>query len=106
MGAAARQLRLVHVPGAGLDQIDLAAIPAGTWLANAYGHEVGIAEYIMGGILTWTHGFGRLDASLRQGRWSSPWVPDAPPPPLRPVLAGSTLGILGYGRIGREVVRR
>src|SRR5262249_55043402 len=41
MGAAARRLRLVQVPGAGIDKIDLAAIPAGTWLANAYGHEVG-----------------------------------------------------------------
>jgi phosphoglycerate dehydrogenase-like enzyme len=106
MGAAARTLRLVQVPGAGLDRIDRAAIPTGTWLANAYGHEIGIAEYILGAMLTWNHGFGRLDAGLREGRWESPWVPDAPPPPLRPVLAGKTLGILGYGRIGRELGRR
>jgi phosphoglycerate dehydrogenase-like enzyme len=106
MQAAARRLRLVQVPGAGLDRIDRAAVPAGTWLANAYGHEVGIAEYVIGGMLAWTHQFGRLDASLRQGRWDGPWVPDAPPPPPRPVLSGKTLGILGYGRIGREVARR
>lgn len=37
MGAAARRLKLVQVPGAGLDRIDRAAIPAGAWLANAYG---------------------------------------------------------------------
>src|SRR4051812_33251783 len=48
MGAAAQRLRLVQVPGAGLDRVDQAAIPAGTWLANVYGHEVGIAEYILG----------------------------------------------------------
>ena len=44
MGGAARRLKLVQVPGAGLDRIDRSALPAGTWLANANGHEVGIAE--------------------------------------------------------------
>jgi phosphoglycerate dehydrogenase-like enzyme len=106
MGATARRLRLVQVPGAGVDRVDRAAIPSGAWLANAYGHEVGIAEYVIGGMLAWMSHFERLDDGLRQGRWDSPWVPDAPPPPPRPVLAGKTLGILGYGRIGREVARR
>jgi phosphoglycerate dehydrogenase-like enzyme len=106
MGALADRLKLVQVPGAGLDRIDRAAVPAGTWLANAYGHEVGIAEYVLGGMLAWTSEFARLDAGLREGRWLSPWVPDAPPPPPRPVLSGKTLGILGYGRIGREVAKR
>jgi phosphoglycerate dehydrogenase-like enzyme len=106
MGAAGRRLRLVQSPGTGIDKIDRAAIPAGAWLANAYGHEVGVAEYVLGALLAWTQRFERLDRSLRQGRWDSPWVPDAPPPPLRPVLSGKTLGILGYGHIGREVGRR
>jgi len=103
---ASPRLKLVQVPGAGLDRVDRAAVPEGTWLANAYGHEVGIAEYLLGGMLAWTHQFGRLDASLKQGRWISPWVPGAPPPPLRPVLSGKTLGILGYGRIGRALAPR
>src|SRR5262249_6088257 len=47
MGLAARRLALVQVPGAGLDRIDRAALPAGTALANAYGHDVGIAEYVL-----------------------------------------------------------
>jgi len=50
MGAAARRLRLVQVPGAGLDRIDRAAIPPGVPLANVYGHEVGIAEFVLGAI--------------------------------------------------------
>src|SRR5262249_35844900 len=54
MAAAARRLRLVQVPGAGLDRIDRSALPAGALLANAYGHEVGIAEYILGAMLTLT----------------------------------------------------
>src|SRR3989440_3582163 len=84
MGAAAGRLKLVQVPGAGLERIDRAALPAGTALANAYGHEVGIAEYVLGAMLALTRGFVRLDAALRRGAWESQWaVGTAPPPPWR-----------------------
>lgn len=106
MGAAAGRLKLVQVPGAGLDRIDRAALPPGTWLANAYGHEVGIAEYVLGAILALTRGFARLDAALRQGTWESQWAVGVAPPPPWPELAGTTLGIFGYGRIGQCVARR
>jgi phosphoglycerate dehydrogenase-like enzyme len=106
MGAAARRLKLVQVPGAGLDRIDRAALPPGTWLANAYGHETGIAEYVIGALLTLSRDFGRLDARLREGEWASQWSTVQPPPAPWPELAGKTLGILGYGRIGRALARR
>src|ERR1700740_3547770 len=48
LAAAGRRLRLVQVPGAGLDRIDRAQLRDGLALANAYGHEAGIAEYVMG----------------------------------------------------------
>ncbi len=106
MGGAARRLKLVQVPGAGLDRIDRSALPAGTWLANAYGHEVGIAEYVMGAVLALSRGLCRLDAALRRGVWESQWAVGAPTPAPWPELAGKTLGILGYGRIGQAVARR
>jgi phosphoglycerate dehydrogenase-like enzyme len=106
MAGAARRLKLVQVPGAGLDRIDRTLVPAGAWLANAYGHETGIAEYVMGAILAWTRDFARLDARLRQGEWASQWAMGAPPPAPWPELAGKTLGILGYGRIGQALARR
>jgi phosphoglycerate dehydrogenase-like enzyme len=104
MAAAAPRLRLVQVPGAGLDRIDRAALAPGTALANAYGHDVGIAEYVIGAMLAITRSFCRLDADLRRGRWDSVW--SGAPVPLWPELAGKTLGILGYGRIGQAVARR
>jgi phosphoglycerate dehydrogenase-like enzyme len=106
MGAAARRLRLVQVPGAGLDRIDRSALPHGASLANVYGHETGIAEYVLGAMLTLTRGFARLDAALRRGTWESQWAVGATPPAPWPELAGKTLGILGYGRIGQCVARR
>ena len=106
MGVAARRLKLVQVPGAGLERIDRAALPAGTALANAYGHEVGIAEFALGAMLALTRDVVRLDAALRRGVWESQWAVGASPPAPWPELAGKTLGILGYGRIGQALARR
>ena len=104
MAAAAPHLRLVQVPGAGLDRIDRSALAPGTALANAYGHDVGIAEYVIGAMLAISRSFCRVDADLRRGQWDSVW--SGVPVPLWPELAGKTLAILGYGRIGQAVARR
>ncbi len=106
MGAAAKRLRLVQVPGAGLDRIDRAAVPPGVPLANVYGHETGIAEYVIGAMLALSRDYHRLDTKLRAGHWDSQWAAGVSPPPVWLELAGKALGILGYGRIGQSVARR
>jgi phosphoglycerate dehydrogenase-like enzyme len=106
MAEVGPHLSLVQVPGAGLDRIDRGAMRPGMRLANAYGHEAGIAEYIMGTMLSLTRSFGSLDASLRKGRWDSQWAVGTPMPPPFPELAGKTLGILGFGHIGEALARR
>jgi phosphoglycerate dehydrogenase-like enzyme len=106
MGHACTRLKLVQVPGAGLDQIEPSAVPSGACLANVHGHENGIAEYVIGAMLALTREFFRLDAALRNGDWQSQWAAGIAPPPVWPELAGKTIGILGYGRIGRAVARR
>jgi phosphoglycerate dehydrogenase-like enzyme len=100
------RLKLVQVPGAGLDRIDRSAMPRGAWLADVHGHENGIAEYVIGAIVALTRGFFRLDAALRKGDWQSQWAIGAVPPPVWPELTGKAIGILGYGRIGQAVARR
>jgi phosphoglycerate dehydrogenase-like enzyme len=106
LGRAAARLKLLQVPGAGLDGIDRAAVPSGAMLANAYGHETGIAEYVIGAVLALTREFARVDATLRRGDWHSQWAVGSPPPSPWPELAGKTLGLLGYGHIGQSVARR
>jgi len=106
MAAAGNRLRLLQVPGAVLDRIDRSQLRAGLALANAYGHEAGIAEYVIGAMIALTRSFRRLDQKLRAGEWESQWSVGTPAPPLWPELAGRTLGILGFGHIGEALARR
>jgi phosphoglycerate dehydrogenase-like enzyme len=61
---------------------------------------------VIGAILALTREFSRLDAALRQGDWQSQWAVGMRPPPVWPELAGRTIGIVGYGRIGQAIARR
>jgi phosphoglycerate dehydrogenase-like enzyme len=99
MAEQADALRLIHTPGAGLDGIDLAAVPPGTAVCNVYGHERGIAEYVFMTMAALNRQLFRLDRQLRQGDWSAYTAE-----PL-PELRGRTLAIIGLGRIGAEVAR-
>lgn len=94
--------RLLHVPGAGLDGIALDAVPSGCWVANVFGHEIPMAEFAMFAILEYcirpTEMPGRLDAAT--------WPTAYRTRPLHEEAAGKTLGIVGFGHIGRELSRR
>src|SRR5271165_2882381 len=45
------RLRLFHLPAAGYDAVDFAAIPPGAVVCNCFGHETAIAEYVMAALL-------------------------------------------------------
>ncbi|MEZ5650143.1 MAG: 2-hydroxyacid dehydrogenase [Burkholderiaceae bacterium] len=106
MAAAEPALRLLQAPGAGLDRIQQASLPAGARLANVYGHESSIAEYVLGTMIALSRSFLGVDRALREGRWQSQFAVDQPAPPLWPDLAGKTLGILGFGHIGQALAPR
>jgi phosphoglycerate dehydrogenase-like enzyme len=106
MADAAPNLKLVQVAGAGLDRIDRSALRPDTQLANVYGHEAGIAEFVIGAMIALTRKTAHLDQQLRRGHWESQWAVGRPTPPLMPELAGKTLLILGYGHIGEAIARR
>ena len=99
----ARKLRLVHVPAAGLDSVDLAAVPSGCRVCNVFEHEIGIGEYVMAAMLHDVVDLAGRSARFKAGSWA-----DSPrlAAPFRPELAGRTVGSIGYGHIGRAVARR
>ncbi len=99
---SASRLRLLQLPGAGTDEIDFGCVPPATVICNCYEHEIGIAEYVLGAMLEWTIGTRRLDQQLRRGSWAGSYLCG----PRHGELFGKTLGIVGYGHIGREVARR
>ena len=99
---SASRLKLLQLPGAGTDEIDFARVPLGTAICNCYGHEIGIAEYVLGTMLEWTIGARHMDQEFRRGSWAGSYLSG----PRHGELFGKTLGIVGYGRIGREVARR
>jgi phosphoglycerate dehydrogenase-like enzyme len=98
----APRLRLLQLPGAGTDGIDFAAVPAGATVCNVYEHEIGISEFVLAGMLQWVIGIPEMDRALRRDDWYGSHLSG----PRHGELHGQTLGIVGYGRIGKEVARR
>ena len=101
---AAASLRLIAVAATGVDVIDLeAARLRGIAVANVVGYSTrSVAEHTWSLILELATRTGRLDHAVREGGWSqSPIFTMFDHP--RVDLAGKTLGIVGYGAIGRAV---
>lgn len=97
------QVRLYHVPGAGYDGIDLSALPAGVVLCNCFGHEHAIAEYVMAALLQRTVPIADADRRLRRGDWIYSASTSGQ---VHQEIAGLTIGILGFGHIGKAVALR
>jgi phosphoglycerate dehydrogenase-like enzyme len=101
---AAPRLKLLQSPAAGIDLIDLPSLPRDVTVCNVIGHEQAIAEYVMMTALVLTH---RLFDTAAAFRDQSSWLAGgAGGGPLHGELLGKTIGIIGYGKIGREVKTR
>ncbi|HUS16186.1 MAG TPA: D-2-hydroxyacid dehydrogenase [Chloroflexia bacterium] len=98
--AAAPAIRWVQLTSAGVDHM----IEAGLFRARpdvavttASGiHAVPISEHVIAGILAFARGFVGAMHAQREARWDR-YAPDE--------AAGKTLGIIGYGPIGRRTAR-
>ncbi|HEV3480274.1 MAG TPA: NAD(P)-dependent oxidoreductase [Gaiellaceae bacterium] len=99
------RLKVVANYGAGYDLVDVAAARArGVLVTNTPGvTTAATAELTLGLMLALRRRIAAGDAFVRSGRWGSGWADE----PLKgEELAGSTVGIVGYGRIGRAVAAR
>jgi D-3-phosphoglycerate dehydrogenase / 2-oxoglutarate reductase len=94
-------LRIAATTSTGFDHLDLDAIAAaGAWATHCPGYcDEEVADHAIAFALALLRGLVELNRTAREGVWDQ-----TPAPPRR--IAGSVLGIVGLGRIGREVARR
>ncbi len=97
----AGKLRAVVRAGVGVDTIDVgAATRKGIVVMNTPGgNTVSTAEQTMTLMLSMVRHTPAADANVKAGKWERGKF-------LGTQLAGKTLGIVGLGRVGREVARR
>lgn len=98
-------LRLVANYGVGYDRVDVVACrERGVAVANTPGVlDAAVADLMLALILACRRHLVASDRFVREGRWERGW---ARPELLGRDLAGSSLGLVGMGRIGSEVARR
>lgn len=97
--ACAPPLRLIARAGVGYDSIDVAAATLrGVWVTTTVGsnHDA-VADYTLGLILCLVRRLVETAELTRSGLWQRVQGQD---------LRGKTLGVVGTGRVGREVVAR
>lgn len=95
------QLRYVARAGAGVDNIDEQALAeAGVTLLNApEGNRDAVGEYAVGLLLALLRNIVRADAEVRAGQWHREANRGEE-------LGDKTVGLLGYGHMGRAFARR
>ena len=99
--AQAPKLRVIGRAGVGVDNVDLeAATAAGVLVMNTPGgNAISVAEHTLALMLAMARHIPQANASTRGGKWEKKKF-------LGSELRGKTLGIVGLGSIGREVVKR
>jgi D-3-phosphoglycerate dehydrogenase len=95
------KLRCVVRAGVGVDNIDVpTATRRGVIVMNTpSGNTVSAAEHTIALLLAVSRHVPAADASMKAGKWDRSKF-------LGTQVAGKTLGVIGLGRIGREVARR
>lgn len=99
--AQAPKLRVIGRAGVGVDNVDLQAATArGVLVMNTPGgNAVSVAEHTFGLMLAMARSIPRAVATTKAGQWEKKSL-------MGHELRGKTLGIVGLGSIGREVLRR
>src|SRR4029077_6779821 len=97
----APRLRVIGRAGVGVDNVDLdAATAAGVLVMNTPGgNAISVAEHTLAMMLAMARHIPQANASTRGGKWEKKKF-------MGNELRGKTLGIVGLGSIGREVVKR
>lgn len=104
--AAAPRLKLICIAATGTDNVDLAAARRrGVTVCNVRGYATpSVVEHVFGLMLALTRRLGDYQRAVRDGRWQrSPHFSFIDYPIGE--LHGKTLGLVGYGELGRAVAQ-
>ncbi len=101
---AAPRLRVIGVGRSGVENIAVAeATKRGICVLNTVGRNAqAVAEYAIGLMLCEMRNIGRGHAALKRGEWRKKYPNDA----SVPELPGRTIGLIGFGQIGRLIVKK
>ena len=102
LGRAAREVRLIHAGGAGVNRIHMDSVPAGVPLCRTLHHGPSMAEHVLMVILALQRDLFGLDRDLRAGRWRN--AAYDPRDALQSTLDGKTVVVLGAGGEGKSGV--
>jgi len=104
MMAANPQLRLIALTATGVDNVDVAAArDAGIGVANLRDYcTPSVVQHVFAMLLSLTHHLGAYDRFARSGEWGRARQFSVFPYPIRE-LQGRTMGIVGFGALGRGV---
>lgn len=96
-------LRLLICPLAGTEGIDRSVLAENVRVVSGVGHEIPMAEYVMGCITALREHLLDADATLHKGEWKYGFWGTGR---ASDELYASTLGLVGFGRIGAEIAKR
>lgn len=104
--AASPDLRLIALTATGTNAVDLAAARAhSVAVCNIRDYcTASVVQHVFAVLLALNHRLREYDRALKAGVWEDPAQAGMPAPSIRE-LAGQTLGIVGYGNLGRGVAR-
>jgi phosphoglycerate dehydrogenase-like enzyme len=101
--AFAEGLELMLYPGAGCSHISATDLPQGCLLTNVFEHATPVSEYVMATMLIHATRIVPTTAAMRSGSWDGSGRVGGEP---HRELAGSTVGLFGFGQIGQAVATR
>ena len=98
---AAKRLKIVGRAGVGVDNVDIpTATDCGIMVANApEGNTVTTCEHAIALLMSLVRNVPRGDATMKAGTWDKKSLKGVE-------MFGKTLGVIGLGKIGREVAKR
>ncbi len=98
---AAKNLKIVGRAGVGVDNVDIpVATECGIMVANAPdGNTITTCEHAISLMMSLVRNVPRGDATMKAGEWAKKKLKGVE-------LFDKTLGVIGLGKIGREVIKR